>query len=91
MHRSPDDGIGGVQVLGRGRPRQPGNVGQVPEEAFTALRVPFIVLKYECASIARMNGRPHPIHLLVLGAVVLRGLGEFVSLQRWRLREWRLR
>jgi hypothetical protein len=51
----------------------------------------FIVLKYECASIARMNSRPHPIHLLALGAVVLRGLGEFVSLQRWRLREWRLR
>jgi hypothetical protein len=51
----------------------------------------FIVLKYECASIARMKSRPHPIHLLVLGAVVLRGLGEFVSLQRWRLREWRVR
>ena len=38
-----------------------------------------------------MNTRTHPIHLLALGAVVLRGLAEFVSLQRWRLRERRSR
>jgi len=40
---------------------------------------------------AGMNSRTHPIHLLALGAVVLRGLAEFVSLQRWRLRERRAR
>jgi hypothetical protein len=38
-----------------------------------------------------MNNRANPIHLLALGAVVLRGLAEFLSLQRWRLREWRAR
>lgn len=39
-----------------------------------------------------MNTRtPHPIQLLALGAAVLRGLAEFVSLQRWRLRERRPR
>lgn len=36
-----------------------------------------------------MASRTHPIHLLVLSAVVLRGLAEFISLQRWRLRERR--
>jgi len=41
---------------------------------------------------AGMNSRtPHAIQLLALGAVVLRGLAEFVSLQRWRLRERRSR
>jgi hypothetical protein len=38
-----------------------------------------------------MNIRAYPIHLLALGAVVLRGLAEFFSLQRWRLRERRAR
>jgi hypothetical protein len=33
----------------------------------------------------------HPVHLLALGAAVLRGLGEFASLQLWRLRERRPR
>ena len=53
-----------------------------------------IVLKYECETMRQpqagkpMNIRtPHPIQLLALGAAVVRGLAEFVSLQRWRLRE----
>lgn len=32
-----------------------------------------------------MNSRVHTVHLLALSAVVLRGLAEFISLQRWRL------
>lgn len=32
---------------------------------------------------------PSAIQLLALGAAVLRGVAEFVSLQRWRLRERR--
>jgi hypothetical protein len=39
-----------------------------------------------------MNIRaPHPVQLLALGAAVVRGLAEFVSLQFWRLRERRPR
>ena len=39
-----------------------------------------------------MNSRTlHLIQLFALGAALLRGLGEFVSLQRWRLRERSLR
>jgi hypothetical protein len=39
-----------------------------------------------------MNIRPlHPVHMLALGAAVLRGIAEFASLQLWRLRERRPR
>jgi hypothetical protein len=34
---------------------------------------------------------PHPIEVLALCAAVVRGLAEFVYLQRWRLRDRRLR
>jgi len=52
----------------------------------------FIVLQYERGMMVGMNIRtPHPIQLLALGAAILRGMAEFVSLQRWRLRERRPR
>jgi hypothetical protein len=42
--------------------------------------------------MCRMNIRTsHPIQLFALVAAVVRGLAEFISLQRWRLRERRLR
>lgn len=42
---------------------------------------------------AAMNIRllRHPIQLVALGAAVLRGVYEFIALQRWRLRDWRSR
>jgi hypothetical protein len=59
-------------------------------------------LKHACAMLGPQLSRPRktkemnahlhtPLHVLAMAIALLRGLGEFASLQRWRLRERRMR